>query len=188
MVERFTNKKFALQPLHTPKFSAQSFTEGFSNSVQTKIKRAEVLLRLGLKDQAACEIGEIQDAEESMQLQTMKALLLFAAGKWLDSIKLYGRIPRDYRQTLPYGIEKILFPKKYANSVELYSSKIGIDPDLVFSVIRQESVFNPKAFSGAGARGLMQLMNRTAKLEAKRLRKTYVSYQTKRKLIRKSKN
>ncbi|NRA43608.1 MAG: lytic transglycosylase domain-containing protein [Oligoflexales bacterium] len=188
MVERYTNKKFALQPLHTPKFNAKSLRESFSKPFQTKIRRAETLLKLGLKDQAACEIGEIQDHKGSLQLQTVRALLLYAAGKWLDSIRLYGNIPREYRQTLPYGTEKILFPKKYANNVELYSSKIGIDPDLVFSVIRQESVFNPMAFSGAGARGLMQLMKKTARLEAKRLRKTYVSYQKKRKLIRKSKN
>lgn len=188
MVERFTNKKFALQPLHTPKFNANKFIGSFSSAMQTKIKRAETLLRLGLKDKAACEIGEIQDSNGSMQLQTMRSLLLHAAGKWLDSIKLYSNIPREYRQTLPYGIEKILFPKKYASSVEHYSKKIGMDADLVFSVIRQESVFNPKAYSGAGAKGLMQLMNRTARLEAKRLRKSYVSYKKKRKLIRKSKN
>ena len=188
MVERSTNKKFALQPLRTSKFSTIALQESFSKPIQTKIKRAETLLKLGLKEQATCEIGEIQDNNESLQLQTMRALLLYAAGKWLDSIKVYSNLPRDYRQTLPYGIEKILFPKKFANNVELYSSRIGIDPDLVFSVIRQESVFNPKAFSGAGAKGLMQLMNRTARLEAKRLRKTYVSYKKKRKLIRKSRN
>ncbi|MFK7823040.1 MAG: transglycosylase SLT domain-containing protein [Oligoflexales bacterium] len=188
MVERYTNKKFALQPLRTSKFDSQALQAALSVPIQTKIKRAETLLKLGLNEQAACEIGEIQDDEGSLQLQTMRALLLYAAGKWLDSIKLYSNLPRDYRQTLPYGIEKILFPKKYANNVELYSSKIGIDPDLVFSVIRQESVFNPKAFSGAGARGLMQLMKRTARLEAKRLRKTYVSYKKKKKLIRKSRN
>ena len=46
-------------------------------------------------------------------------------------------------------------------------------PELVMSIIRQESQFNPKAKSGAGAVGMMQLMPSTARYVSKKLRMYY---------------
>jgi hypothetical protein len=51
---------------------------------------------------------------------------------------------------------------QYATEIREIASRHGVDPTLVESVIRAESAFNPTAVSRTGARGLMQLMPKTA--------------------------
>ena len=54
------------------------------------------------------------------------------------------------------------YPRGYRSIVSKYSKKYGVDPYLIFALTREESLFNPLAKSWVGAKGLMQLMNKTA--------------------------
>ncbi|MCU1287364.1 MAG: Lytic transglycosylase, catalytic [Acidobacteriales bacterium] len=54
-------------------------------------------------------------------------------------------------------------PQTLADIVHAASDKHLMDEDLIHSVIRAESGFNPKAVSRKGAQGLMQLMPSTAR-------------------------
>jgi len=56
----------------------------------------------------------------------------------------------------------VVFPKKYQDYVQLYSKKYSLDESLVFAIIKAESNFDVNAVSKSNARGLMQLLPKTA--------------------------
>ncbi len=56
---------------------------------------------------------------------------------------------------------KKLYPRPYSSIVIKEAKENNIDPNLVYSVIKQESKFDPDVKSKAGAIGLMQLMPST---------------------------
>jgi soluble lytic murein transglycosylase len=58
---------------------------------------------------------------------------------------------------------EILYPRPYLDTLTRTLKGKDLDPIVVLSLIRQESVFNTMARSPVGARGLMQLMPTTAK-------------------------
>jgi soluble lytic murein transglycosylase-like protein len=52
----------------------------------------------------------------------------------------------------------------FQNLIAAAATKYGLDPALLAGLVKQESNFNPNAKSGAGAKGLTQLMDATAKM------------------------
>lgn len=59
--------------------------------------------------------------------------------------------------------KSIFYPLKYFDIVSKYADKYNIDPLLILSLIKAESGFNPNVISPKGAKGLMQLQDKTAK-------------------------
>ena len=55
-----------------------------------------------------------------------------------------------------------VYPRAYWDAVSATAERHGVDPYLIVSLIRQESLFDPRAVSRANAVGLMQLLPRTA--------------------------
>lgn len=55
-------------------------------------------------------------------------------------------------------LEKLNYPTDYSEYVEKAASDYGLEPSIIYSIIRTESNFNPDAQSNAGAYGIMQIM------------------------------
>jgi soluble lytic murein transglycosylase len=77
----------------------------------------------------------------------------------------------------------LLFPRAFEDKVNYYTKRLDLDPDLILAIIRQESVFNPRARSQVGARGLMQLMPATAVVEVKKLSQGYMPLAQRKQLL-----
>lgn len=82
---------------------------------------------------------------------------------WHDrAIMTMARTP--YRDDLA-----LRFPLAFRHKISQAANKQNIDPALAFALIRQESAFITDIRSPVGATGLMQLMPRTARQEARKM-------------------
>lgn len=69
----------------------------------------------------------------------------------------------------PPFIARLRFPDYYLDIIRPLAETRGLDPLLVLSLIRQESLFNTYATAAAGEKGLMQVIPSTAQYIAERL-------------------
>jgi len=67
------------------------------------------------------------------------------------------------------------FPVLFEKTITDHANRQGLDPSLVYGLIRQESVFNQHAQSRVGARGLMQIMPATGRSIARSLKEKWSS-------------
>ncbi|MDZ4081570.1 MAG: lytic transglycosylase domain-containing protein [Bdellovibrionales bacterium] len=84
------------------------------------------------------------------------------------TIKTEELSPEDRKAILEKRPE-LIFPTPYQARIREEAARHRMDPALVYSIIRQESLFNPYARSHADAFGLMQLIPEMAGQAAKRI-------------------
>ena len=64
---------------------------------------------------------------------------------------------------------RLRYPMPFADDIRDAAKAAGLDPALVFGLIRQETRFMPQLKSSVGASGLMQVMPATARYVAKKI-------------------
>lgn len=79
--------------------------------------------------------------------------------------------PQEVRA--PRFAHEIYYPRAFEQEVVRNAELAGLEPTLVWAIIRQESAFDPLARSRSGARGLMQLMPPTGREQAGKLGMRY---------------
>jgi hypothetical protein len=91
--------------------------------------------------------------------------LLFNAAGWLrqqghvlESIRLAGLLADRGSSRVP----ELLYPRAYADELEARARQAEIKEALLYALVREESHFDPRIVSSAGAVGLTQLMPSTA--------------------------
>ena len=77
---------------------------------------------------------------------------------------------------VPLFVQRVAYPRHYSRLVEKEATDFEIDPLLLYSLILQESLFEPPARSFAGAHGLTQIIPTTGAEIAQRL--GYPNYST----------
>lgn len=105
--------------------------------------------------------GAISKEKSKAILTLLSTRILHSIDNHLESFKIVYKGFNEKWLTLDKTVLENLFPKPYLKTLKRY--KRDIDPLVALSLIRQESGFNRKARSHAGARGLMQLMPATAR-------------------------
>ncbi|MEI0843092.1 transglycosylase SLT domain-containing protein [Brachyspira pilosicoli] len=87
--------------------------------------------------------------------------------------KYFGYNYYDNVDLLPDEFRKYVYPRYFDEYVVPEAKYYKIEPNFVYSIMREESLFDVKAKSYVGAMGLMQLMPTTAAAENKKARYRY---------------
>jgi len=126
-------------------------------AVDSAVARIALLERLGMDAEARLEYDALDEgagASPDRSIATAHAFL--DHNQPSRAIRLAQRlVDSGHRDARVY---RLLFPVLDRDELVRDAKAHGIDPTLVAGVIRQESSFNPRALSIAGARGLMQVL------------------------------
>lgn len=129
------------------------------------VQRAIGLQQVGLRNDAMGEWNSARDAWADAPLRLMVVARLaheqdmpyiaLKAGERLRDLAPAEALP------VPETLERLIFPTPYVGLVLKETREQGVDPRLLYALLRQESLFNPRATSWVGARGLAQVMPET---------------------------
>ncbi|MFN3419527.1 MAG: transglycosylase SLT domain-containing protein [Pyrinomonadaceae bacterium] len=138
-----------------------------------RMTRSDQLGIIGLFDWAIDELNEARSsAGNSPKVSLALARLYRLKGDNVNAFLSLARSFPDYSQMFPEEMTReeweIFYPLTNWEEIRFWAEKRNLDPYTVAGLIRQESVFNPRARSSANAFGLMQLLVPTARTMAKK--------------------
>jgi soluble lytic murein transglycosylase len=160
------NRLLALRHLARPSHpKAWQFRTEFVEDQRTL--NGIALSRLGLRQEALAEFRRINQENLLAEEATYLAVVRWAVGDVLgshDYLRTYLQShPPEQIGAFRGEILRQAYPQRFFPEVKAATVDYDWDPRIFHALVREESNFNPKIVSWAGARGLSQLMPRTAK-------------------------
>jgi soluble lytic murein transglycosylase len=138
----------------------------FGEAATEEPKRLDLLLALGLFDDAAEEVIAAYPLQPlGSGIARAEALRRGQAGRGsIFAIESALQLPEGYLpELLPALVRELLYPRYFFDEITEQARKHGADPRLLLSIMREESRFNVRAKSPAAARGLLQFIIGTAR-------------------------
>jgi soluble lytic murein transglycosylase len=137
------------------------------------LAKADQLNVVGLDEYALDEVNKVlESAPRSPRLNLAKARIYRTSQKNLLAFLALQKSYPDSSQMKPEELTReewdVFYPLAYWDTITREARAKSIDPYRVAGLIRQESVFDPRAASHAHAYGLMQLLLETAQRTARK--------------------
>lgn len=130
------------------------------------LERIRILMEAGLVEDGASETARLIRKAKGLDDRVELARLLTSAG---DFNRAQRVVVDAYNSPLArgpiQGLEELwwyAWPSAFSGLVDAATAKDeSVDPELVYSIMREESGYRPKVVSPVGARGLLQIMRET---------------------------
>lgn len=139
-----------------------------------RIAKADQLSIAGLDDVALEELATASSAAPNSPRVNLAIAKIYRSRN--DNVQAFNALRRSYPDYSQMKVEEmrpdewdIFYPLQYWDIIVQEARARGLDPYQIAGLIRQESVFNPRAVSSARAYGLMQLIMPTAVTTSRRV-------------------
>lgn len=153
--EKRLGTTLSVLPRQTPPTSPPPRLSTIQN---THYQRYTTLVDLGLLDMARREIDFVR--HHAPRGTSWTKFFISEYQRVNDYTSVFRLLPRLNLRSA--ARQTYLYPQAYWNLVRTHAEKKELDPYLIVSLIRQESLFDAAAVSRANAYGLMQLLPTTA--------------------------
>ncbi len=138
------------------------------------VRRALALQEVGLQSEAIVEwnLARANWQEHPVMLYLLARLAHEHTVPYIAlkaAVDLTQRSPDQGFTRAPQALRRLIYPAPYLGPVLQRAREYQVDPRAIYAMLRQESLFDPAATSGAGALGMAQVMPDTARGIAQRL-------------------
>ena len=158
-------------PPPAPRVDLRKAIEAIGRTRPINLDRGMALSAAGM---SATAIQELRAASRALRkvkktrTRVLIAELIGSLGAHHQAFRLAAAVARDGGDLVsgrPYAWRawRLAYPKAFWKDVEAAAKVHEVDPFLVLSIMRTESHFRPHVTSRVGARGLMQIMPKTAR-------------------------